>query len=95
MNNSLTPLENFFRERVLQRMMTEEEDRQAVLMIEAAVQEGVSPGAIYQAVLYTMGDWTTATRARSVAQLKADELDKRKAEKRAETIRQFGGLARG
>lgn len=75
-------------------MMTEEEDRQAVLMIEAAVQEGVSPAAIYQAVLYTMGDWTTATRARSVAQLKRDELDKRQVEKRAEAIKRFGTLVR-
>lgn len=71
-------------------MMTEEEDRQAVLMIEAAVQEGISPSAIYQAVLYTMGDWTTATRARSVAQLKLDALLKRNAEEsRQESIRRL------
>jgi hypothetical protein len=87
---ALAPLENFFRERVLQRMMTEEEDRQAVLMIEAAVQDGVSPGSIYQAVLYTMGDWTTATRARSVAQLKLDTLLRHNAEEsRKETIRRL------
>jgi hypothetical protein len=70
-------------------MMTEEEDRQAVIMIEAAVQEGVSPGAIYQAVLYTMGDWTTATRARSVAQLKRNELDRRNTERRQENLRRL------